>query len=1219
MTIIKHLSSWRMTLLLLLGICSVNALAISTDLQNIPLPALSSTPPNIMLMLDTSGSMNNIVPDTPYNASVTYTNCPSANILPGGAATLAGLNGNDTLDVRIDSSDGSVTITVSGNGSGRSGRIFGTGTNQICFDSTLLYNGRLFANGSSGGDRVPSGYLDASYSGNFLNWYFCTGAAPNCNTADNFGAGANSKLGTQTRLMITRTAAKNIVDSLDTVRTGLTRYNASGNGQGGQLVVSVDLNTATQKTTMKNAIDALTASGATPLAETLSGIGGFFAKRTTGDTGGAQLTLHPNNPSSGMVPSTLNQATDTASNIFTSEGTYPLVNAGSASPPIQAYCQKSFAVLMTDGRPQNDEDISSALCNYLGLSNGCSAKGQLTGTGNGTGANAGYHVNTTTGSAAKFLHIGGTHDYESAGSGYLANVAAALFEMDLRPDLTKPAGFVGKNNILTYAIALADAQAINDPLLQEAAAAGGGLFLTANNSAELVAAFERATDDILAKDGSTAAVAVANAHVTNTDNASYGTSYNLATAGGDLVAYPLNTSNAPLTGAPIPSGQQVESGAPNIYTPVWDQGCPNPGALVDPLDVTRGVLGCSAQVQLDLRTPASRLIFTSNDTATCFNNCGIPFQPTTATGTLGVDKLSTAQQTLLNTPTLTDGAAVINYLRGDTSGDIAGTYRNRAHILGDAVNAEPAVVREPSFNYTDAGYLAYKLAQLNRARIILQATNDGMLHAFNSQTGAEEWAYVPNILISESRDPNSATTSLLNTRTRKANFIHYFLVDATPIIGDVDFGNTQGAPSGTDWHTIVVGGLGKGGRGYYALDVTSPTATTEATLKSKALWEFPRSIVDNTKRTNAFRNLGYSYGKPIITKTAAAGWVVLIPSGYNNGTNAGDSGGDGLAHLYVVNAKTGDLIADLVTPACTTTPASNPCGMAHIAAYAEDKDTDNTSTVAYGGDLYGNVWRFDLRGTTVSGWAVTKLAVLRSGSAATDPVQPITTVPELAKINISGTDKFFVYVGTGRYLGQTDLPCPPTGSCAWTPNSQSTQTQTLYGLVDPRDGGTSPQPTLAAMNDPIRPDLVQQTVTTAAGGSRTLSTNAVNYATKKGFYINFTGGERIVTDPALAAGTLVFTSNVPSTTQCIPGGSSFINFIDYQTGGNLVTSTGTLLRGGQKLKDALASRPVLIQLPSGAIKALVRLSDTTTSSIDVPLSGNAAASRRVSYRELIDQ
>jgi len=1144
----------------MIGIQPVSSFAASTDLSNTPLPVTSSVPPNIMFAIDNSGSMGNIVPAAPYDSGTTYATCPQGLTLAGGATTVLGANSGSTgYTLAVTQTDGSLWI-----GSGGARDRYGTTAGNMCFDTGLYYVMGLNADSDGGDGYNYASKYSAIYTGNYLNWYLSSTA--DHTVADNFGASGTRKSGTQTRLEIAQLAAKTVLTGLDKVRVGLFSYNGS---TGGQLLQIMDVLDSSKRTSMNTAINALTASNWTPLAETLADIGKYF---TTGYTG--NLTLHPAGSSS----------TQTVAQVFPHN--YANSSGVDTPPaPIQQWCQKSFAVLMTDGVPTQDQNISSPLQEYYGY---CTAN-----PANCTG-NFGERKFQLDASGA----VTTTPEFYEASSinpsDYLDDVADALYDIDLRPDLT-PGTKTTKNNLLTYTIGFADPVLQSSTLLSRAAAYGGGLNFAATDVSTLVAAFQQASDDILAKDGSAAAVAVANAHVTNTDNASYATSYNSGTWTGDLIAYPINTS----------------TGVPDVAAPIWDAGCSNPAAFVDPSDTTKGVLGCSAQVQLDLKTSATRKIFTSNDTSTCFYNCGIPFQPTTASGSSGTDKLSTAQQTLLNTPTLTDGAAVVNYLRGDKSGETTGTFRSRSHLLGDTVNAEPLVVREPDRNYLDLDYATFKSSNDNRTRVILQASSDGMVHAFNSLSGVEEWAYVPNLLISNAKDPNNNSTSLLNTRSRKISFNHYFLLDGTPVAGDVDFNNAGATGNtSTSWGTIAVGGLGKGGRGYYALNLTSTTATDEAGAAGKALWEFPRSINDATRRASASLNMGYSYGKPIIAKTLAAGWVVLVTSGYNNGTNSGDSGGDGLGHLYVLNAKTGDLIADLTTPGCNTTPATKPCGLSSINAYVENRDIDNTVQIAYGGDLYGNLYRFDLTGATVDSWSVSKLATLRSGPAASDAVQPITTVPELAKITVSGVDKYLVYVGTGMYLGTSDLPCPTSpATCAWTPNSQSTQTQTMYGLVDPRDGSTLP--------DPLLGSLVAQTYTTS-GDTRTFTANAVDLSSKKGWYVNFTAGERLVTDPALASGALIFTSNIPSTTSCVPGGSSWLYAIDYQTGGK-ITSTTTDFAGGTFLANALASRPVLIQLPNGSVKAIVRLSDTTTVTKDVPTGGTATAGRRVSWREIIDK
>jgi type IV pilus assembly protein PilY1 len=211
----------------------------------------------------------------------------------------------------------------------------------------------------------------------------------------------------------------------------------------------------------------------------------------------------------------------------------------------------------------------------------------------------------------------------------------------------------------------------------------------------------------------------------------------------------------------------------------------------------------------------------------------------------------------------------------------------------------------------------------------------------------------------------------------------------------------------------------------------------------------------------------------------------------------------------------------------------------------------------------------------------------------------VTTAPELTSIIEDNQVFRFVYVGTGRYLGDSDVV--------------SVATQTMYGLIDDR----SAAPTI----NPLRANLQQQTLTLQGNGTRTATGTMFDLTgpnLKRGWYVDLPArGERVNTDPQLALGTLVFTSNIPSGQVCVPGGSSFFNLLDYRTGGAL--AYGNLGWSSVSLGNALASRPVLIRLPSGEVRALIRKSDGTTITQAVPTPAGTPAIRRVSWRELPDQ
>ena len=759
--------------------------------------------------------------------------------------------------------------------------------------------------------------------------------------------------------------------------------------------------------------------------------------------------------------------------------------------PVQYACQQNFVMLVTDGLPTGDlsGNLYSAgdranTCTWSTVSNSCTAG--VFGTAARDAMDAAKALRTTAVSRMTSTSKDGT------------------------------GAVTGKYDIQTYVVALGETVANANALsVMNAMAFSGGTdkAIAAGDAVAFSNAITQINDDITSKVGSAAAVAVANAQVTSSDNASYASSYNSGTWAGDLNSYAIN----------------LTTGLPSTVS-LWVSG--------------------SAATQIDLRSISSRYIVTSVDTAGGIG--GVQFQPTTATTPT---KLSLPQQLLLNTPSVPDGTAVLAYLRGDRSGEIiSGPYRPRSRVLGDIINSEPVVVSAPSNAYADTGYAAFKAANTTRTRILLQGANDGMLHAFVAATGAESWAYIPNLVMPS-----------LNNLTMKPGFNHKYYVDGTPEVGDVDFRNIDGFSGGGDWRTIAVGGLGKGGRGFYALDITNPIASSEVDAKNKVLWEFPNSIANSAVRNTATLNMGFSFGKPLVVKTAAKGWVVVVSSGYNNGTNSGDSGGDGLGHLYVINPKTGDLIKDIPTVGCGTTTVATPCGLAYINA---STDANRLVDYIYGGDLNGNVWRFNLTGPSTASWTVVKFTTLVDNSGK---FQPISTTPDL--INKAGVRT--VVVGTGLYLGNTDVP-GFTGS-----NSASTQTQSLYAL---RDDLLGPLPAA------LRSNLQVQTVSTG-GTTGTVAITQVNYALKKGWYVDMPLlGERVNTKPDNINDTIVWTSNLPSPTKCDPGGSSRIYAMDVVAGYSLWGSLG----------NVLASRPVIIELPNGTPIALTRLSDATTVATRLP-------------------
>ena len=1076
-------------------VSTLNAFAGTTDISDIPMAVENNVAPNFMYMIDNSGSMSNIVPDAPYSAATTYLTCPTSKIVSAGFSDPTDPPSSPTYDILIKS-DGTPSFKKDS-----TYYKFGTGSGRVCFDSTKYYNFRLLADTSSnhtsdcGSGNTPckypgSGYLDAVYSGNFLNWYFA--AAPHYTDPTTLDYDSGRKAGTQTRLEIAKSSVAAVLDTipLKTVsikakaRIGLSTYNGDDGGKLLQNVADLD---STQLANVKASINALTATGSTPLSETLADIGHYFTLPYTG-----ALTLHP---------SVSTPPTATVANVFRQGGTAPHKLQGTLSSPIQNWCQRSYAILMTDGRPQQDQALSTNtyLCDYDGDSGTCTT----------SGARA-YDKKTGSAASSHTGHIGpGVHSYESAGSDYLNDVAQALYEIDLRPDLTAPAGRTKKNNIRTYAVGFADDQAKNDPLLKETAAQGGGTFETAGNASELVSAFNKAMTDAFAKDSASAAVAVVNTQLT-IDNTAYASSYNSGYWVGDLRAYTIDTSTG------IPSS-----------TALW-----------------------FAQAKLDsVSSPA-----TSRKIVTFDGSTGVPFRA--------------ANVTLSNS----NNSELINYLRGDSTNADGTTYRKRKNLLGDIINAEPVVVK-----YSDG------------TPVVFQAANDGMLHVFNgcgslsdpctSGAGQELWAYVPNMVWGSMGNTNGGLAD--------PNYVHKYLVDATPAVGDVTISGTT--------TKLLVGGLGKGGKGYYALDVTNYSANNEAAYASKVKWEFPASA------SGVSSSVGYSYGIPLIVNSPS-GWVVLVPSGLNNS--------DGSGKVFALDPTSGAVVHTLDTGAGSS---ANPAGLAYISKLSAAGPADVIKYV-YGGDLLGNVWRFDL-----TNWTAKKIAVLRDGTGNT---QPVSTAPAVGLANGSPS-KYFVYVGTGLYLGDSDVP----GNNPV--NSFATQTQSMYGIIDDTSVANPVLPNIRGNNGSSCPvnggngAFVCQDQGSAANGNYTGTWNAMTTG-QTGWYFDLPiTNSRVVTHPQLTTGgALVFTINVPTNQVCDPGGSSAFVNVDASNGGAIATTYGgadhyaTIIAAGY----ALASRPVVVTGSNGK-HAVIRLADQTFIS---PLvhepphpSGSGTSWKRIYWRELM--
>ena len=215
-----------------------------------------------------------------------------------------------------------------------------------------------------------------------------------------------------------------------------------------------------------------------------------------------------------------------------------------------------------------------------------------------------------------------------------------------------------------------------------------------------------------------------------------------------------------------------------------------------------------------------------------------------------------------------DVKGLINFIRGkdyfDYDGDCNLT-ETRPNPLGDIYHSEMVVVGAPSaetafvgsnqeaYFRSKWGYDAWAASKSTRKEIIYVGANDGMLHAFNSKTGVEEWAFVPPFVASSI--PNMVNVNLNRSGVGGSNAIYG--VDGSPVVHDMFF--KSAFDSAKQWHTILMIPYGRGGAGFSVLDVTDPAAPRHlySVLNDHTLHKV--HVMDHNANINTYDYIASSY------------------------------------------------------------------------------------------------------------------------------------------------------------------------------------------------------------------------------------------------------------------------------------------------------------------------------------------------------------------------
>ncbi len=740
--------------------------------------------------------------------------------------------------------------------------------------------------------------------------------------------------------------------------------------------------------------------------------------------------------------------------------------------------------------------------------------------------------------------------------------------------------------VLSFVIAMADSVTNNHALsVMDALAYAGGGYPTAFKGTHADGfrdALLRIMENIQRRSGSASALTVQDDVVFEDEviQASYATNYDSSNWSGNIFAYPKN----------------IDTAVTDTDHPFW--------SADEELNLQYPLMtGGSKPIRSNL---GNRRLATASSTAGISGpDLGIAFR--------NLANLTSLQQALLK-----NQQAMLDYLRGASNEENA-RYRKRDSLLGDIINASPVVVRAPAANYNpdkNPGYKEFVEDYQERINMLYQPANDGFLHAFRAVTdpaasvqdprdGQELWGYVPNLLLEE-----------LPSLSVRGRFIHKMYLDATPVVADVDF-NYKGVSNpanygaaDSDWHTLLVGGLGKGGRGFYALDITEPEVQTDSDVAAKVLWEFPNSIRNVTTRERVIKQVGYSFGKPLIIKTKALGWVVVVTSGYNNGS---DTNGDGLGHLFFLDPKTGDLLQQLTASGCKD-GLQLSCGLVPAVAYMPDT-LDPVTDYIYGADLHGQVWRFDLTNGDHANWQVSKMAALKDRYDPDNPDdagayrQPVTGGMQVTTVHMDGQDVRFLYLGTGQYLSDEDIP--------------TKHQQSIYALIDKGNadsGLPGPDDFTRDKLQPQRLDFFSETNAGKTTEYRRATSHEVDFDSKNGWYIDLndaSGGERMIRDIKLVNGIVAFPTFIPSTVPCTLGGVSYSNYVNYLSGG-LVPEMGIT---SQKYENGLINAITVTSVyrRDGTLKE-VQFDITLDNDTQVVESADLAAyplPKRMNWREII--
>ncbi|GAA0857992.1 pilus assembly protein PilY [Aliiglaciecola litoralis] len=454
----------------------------------------------------------------------------------------------------------------------------------------------------------------------------------------------------------------------------------------------------------------------------------------------------------------------------------------------------------------------------------------------------------------------------------------------------------------------------------------------------------------------------------------------------------------------------------------------------------------------------------------------------------------------LGISTLPDSAAlrttILKWARGvdvrDDDGD--GDSTDVRLMMGDPIHSQPIIV-----NYSDT------------ESAILVATNHGVLHSFDPVTGSENFAVMPKEMLMNQYD----------LYRDGSTFNHIYGLD-----GDMVLRNTQS-------NKYLYVGMRRGGRNYYAFDITSKTS--------------PALKFEIRGGSAGFEKLGQSWSRPTATKIrigASTKDVLIFGGGYDEQQDdkelrSADSVGNA---VFIVDADTGGLLwsasnsnADLVL---SEMEYSIPARISVI-----DREGDGYADHMYVVDMGGQMFRLDIHnGNGVSELVTGGLMASFGGDAAIDN-RRFFYGPDVSEINLGDQHFYAVALGSG-------FRAHPLNS----------EIQDHFYMV--KDEGVFALDENNHYTLPVLPyttddlfNATAHTLTSADDTEREIATS--EFAEKHGWYLELgAGGEKVLASPLIIDYQLFFTTYLPASANdsaCAPPAGNSRAYLVNLVNANAVT------------------------------------------------------------------